>query len=82
MAKKLAGIGSQMIGATPEVSAPVGIAPPAARSGKVVSQYGDNLNFRVPNEFRRRFRTYAAEHDMKLNEVLYEAFEALLHAKP
>jgi len=37
---------------------------------------------RVPNEFRRRFRGYAASHDMKLNEVLYKAFEALLQTSP
>lgn len=37
---------------------------------------GEPLNFRVPAEFRRRFKTYAAQHDMKLNELLYKAFEA------
>lgn len=37
---------------------------------------GEPLNFRVPADFRRRFKTYAAQHDMKLNELLYKAFEA------
>ncbi|PIF25181.1 hypothetical protein CLU88_4556 [Acidovorax sp. 56] len=37
---------------------------------------GEPLNFRVPAEFRRRFKTYAAQHDMKLNELLYKAFDA------
>lgn len=33
------------------------------------------LNFRVPGEFRRRFRMYAAAHDLKLNELLQRAFD-------
>jgi hypothetical protein len=34
------------------------------------------LNFKVPAEFRRRFRQRAAEADLKLNELLREALEA------
>lgn len=34
------------------------------------------LNFRVPASFRREFRTYAATHDLKLNELLRRSFEA------
>lgn len=33
------------------------------------------LNFRVPGDFRRRFRMYAAAHDLKLNELLRLAFD-------
>jgi hypothetical protein len=33
------------------------------------------LNFKVAAEFRRDFKTYAAAHDMKLNELLRRAFE-------
>ena len=33
------------------------------------------LNFRVPGEFRRRFRMYAAAHDLKLNELLRMVFD-------
>jgi len=81
MAKKLAGVAADMIG-TAGV-APAGAANPApVPLVRVKSQYGENLNFRVPNEFRRRFRGYAASHDMKLNEVLYRAFEALLQTSP
>lgn len=32
------------------------------------------LNFKVPARFRREFKTYAAAHDMKLNELLQRAF--------
>lgn len=35
------------------------------------------LNFKVPEEFRREFKTYAAQHNMKLNQVLFDAFVAL-----
>lgn len=34
------------------------------------------LNFRVPAAFRREFKTYAAGHDLKLNELLRRSFEA------
>lgn len=81
MAKKLAGVAANMIG-TEGVAPAGGISPVPVAPAKVKAQYGDNLNFRVPNEFRRRFRGYAASHDMKLNEVLYKAFEALLQTSP
>lgn len=35
------------------------------------------LNFKVPANFRREFKTYAARHNKKLNQLLYEAFAAL-----
>ncbi len=34
------------------------------------------LNFRVPREFRTGFKTYAASHDLKLNQLLKLSFEA------
>ena len=34
------------------------------------------LNFRIPTDFRRAFKTYAARHDLKLNELLLRCFEA------
>jgi hypothetical protein len=33
------------------------------------------LNFRVQASFRREFKTYAAKHDLKLNELLRLSFE-------
>lgn len=33
------------------------------------------LNFRVSADFRRRFRMFAAAHDLKLNELLRLAFD-------
>ena len=33
------------------------------------------LNFRVSADLRRRFRVFAANHDLKLNELLRLAFD-------
>lgn len=78
MAKKLAGLEVAMIESQID---PKPTASPAPVSAKTPNQYGEPLNFRVPKEFRRRFRRYAADNDMKLNEVLYKAFEALLNTR-
>ena len=34
------------------------------------------LNFKVPGEFRRAFKTYAAAHDLKLSKLLRLSFDA------
>ncbi len=39
------------------------------------------LNFRVSAAFRREFKTYAARHDLKLNELLRRGFEAYRQAQ-
>jgi hypothetical protein len=39
------------------------------------------LNFRITASFRREFRTYAATHDLKLNELLRLCFEAYRRQK-
>ena len=39
------------------------------------------LNFRVSNDFRREFKTYAAAHDLKLNELLRRSFAAYKKAQ-
>lgn len=78
MAKKLAGVAADMIGRPPQRQDAVE-GPSTAEAARPATQYGVNLNFRVPAEFRRRFRGYAASHDLKLNEVLIRAFDALVH---
>jgi len=35
------------------------------------------LTFKVSADFKREFRRYAADHDLRLNQVLVRAFEAL-----
>lgn len=32
------------------------------------------LNFKVTKEFRREFKTYASQHDIKMVELLHEGF--------
>lgn len=39
------------------------------------------LNFRVHPGFRREFKTYAASHDLKLNELLRRSFLAYRNAQ-
>lgn len=67
-------------------TAPAGVAKPAPRrrAGKgraaqeehVPSANLEALAFKVPPSFRKRFRSRAAETDMKLNELLFAAFDA------
>jgi len=60
-------------------------APQALESGTRSRKKADKpdpakpmpLNFKVPADFRREFKTYAAQHNKKLNQLLYEAFAAL-----
>lgn len=35
------------------------------------------LNFRVPSEFRKEFKVYAAQKGVHMNELVQHAFEAL-----
>ena len=44
----------------------------ASRSGNAS---GAPLNFRVSESFRREFKIFAAQHGLKLNELLRRSFE-------
>lgn len=59
--------------------APAAAEPrPAARSADPATRT-ENLQalaFKVPQAFRRRFRQRAADADLKLNELLFEALDA------
>ena len=57
--------------ATSTVADLTSAAPERGRSEELVP-----LNFRIPLSFRRAFKTYAAEHDMKLNELLRHCFDS------
>lgn len=46
------------------------------RDDRVPSANLEALAFKVPPSFRKRFRSRAAEADMKLNELLFAAFDA------
>jgi len=58
---------------------------PEAPERPALERAGDGglspLNFRVPANFRREFKTYAARHDLKLNELLRRSFEAYRRAE-
>lgn len=81
---KAAPIGSGLI-KTKEKAAPTANAvPPAevsAPAAPKVYQMGEPLNFRVKPEFKRRFKSTAAHHGLKMNELLVEAFDLWLREK-
>lgn len=60
------------------LSFPAAMPPKAEREGR---EELVPLNFRVAASFRREFKTYAASHDMKLNRLLRECFEAYRQTK-
>ena len=51
--------------------------PPAQTNTEPSPAKATPLNFKVSADFRREFKTYAAQHNKKLNQLLYEAFAAL-----
>jgi hypothetical protein len=81
--------------AAPAVTAPASAPPPSAppQSAPVPRTRTDSaegegreasltpLNFRISASFRREFKTYAAGHDLKLNELLRRSFEAYRRAQ-
>ncbi len=54
-------------------------AAPAAPEPKAESV---PINFKMPPTFVREFKTYAASHGMKLNELLAKAFETYRRDNP
>lgn len=66
-------------GTARKVPSPVG--PGAVQSGgKLEAAPLTALNFKVPQEFHRDFKTFAAQHSKKMVEVLQEAFALLKEA--
>ena len=51
--------------------------PPREIQAEKRAGAGEPLNFRVDPDFRRRFRVYAAQRGMRLQDVLVKAFELL-----
>lgn len=49
---------------------------PVVEPSRAVTADLEGLSFKVPPDFRRRFRQRAVEADLKLNELLFAAFEA------
>lgn len=62
------------VGAAP---APGSASPDGKLSGELTATANlQALAFKVPPAFRRRFRQRAANADLKLNELLFEALDA------
>jgi hypothetical protein len=57
------------------------VRSPARKTAELPQTGTMPLNFKVPSDFRREFKTYAAQHNKKLNQLLYEAFAALKASK-
>jgi hypothetical protein len=51
--------------------------PGIPQRGAPPSSANTPLNFKVPFDFRRKFKTYAAQDNKEMNQLLYEAFAAL-----
>lgn len=76
--KKSAALSSNLV-AIKGAAAPVPDMPTRGASMTVSKDAGtglEPLNFRVSAAFRRDFKTYAAAHDLKLNELLRLGFDA------
>jgi hypothetical protein len=80
---KMKAIGGNLIAtklkAAPEAPSaePASAEAPAAR----VYELGEPLNFRVKKDFKRLFKSTAAQHGLKMNELLVEAFDLWLREK-
>jgi hypothetical protein len=66
--------------AAQSASSKAAIKPPARRAKAEPAEEKEAnlapLNFRISATFKREFKTYAAAHDLKLNELLRRSFEA------
>ncbi len=80
--KKTASLTSGLVASKPSASVP---APSTRAAREAAPHEGGNtipFNFRVTAEFRREFRTYAAMHDLKLNELFMMAAEDYIKRNP
>lgn len=73
MSKKAADLSSSLVAVKGKAVAP---ADAVGRQPEAASSSAAPLNFKVEQEFRRRFRQRAAEADLKLNQLLHEALDA------
>ena len=74
--KKTADLSSSLVAVKGQASPSADVTGRQPEGSPTLSGGGAPLNFKVPAEFRRRFRQRAAEADLKLNELLREALEA------
>ncbi len=46
-----------------------------------VPEHYKHLDFKVPPEFHREFKTWAASHDLSMTALLIEAFQTLRNSQ-
>lgn len=73
---KTANLSSGLVGVKGQAPRPTPVPEPASPVPAATQVGSEPLNFRVTPDFRRRFKVAAAEHGLKLNALLVEAFEA------
>ena len=56
---------------------PQNVSHSAGEPAKRKTPNSTPLNFKVSEDFRREFKTYAAQSNLKLNQLLFDAFAAL-----
>jgi len=80
MAKKALYLEKNMMAPPPSpADTPAATAEP--RPKKAAKDYGEPLNFRVPEEFGQQFRMVALRQRMKLQQLLKECFEVYVREK-
>lgn len=60
----------------------VAAASKAVPQRETIDETLQPMNFKVPSEFHREFKTYAATHGLKMNQLLFKAFETLKKLEP
>jgi len=76
MKKKSAELSAGLVAVKGQASPANDMTGRIANADKAIETGQDPLNFRVSTAFRREFKTYAASHDLKLNELLVKCFES------
>lgn len=74
--KKSADLSASLVAVKGQASPSADATGRQSESSPALATGSAPLNFKVPAEFRRRFRQRAAEADLKLNQLLREALDA------
>ena len=74
--KKTADLSASLVAVKGQASPTADATGRQPEASPALSPASAPLNFKVPPDFRRRFRQRAAEADLKLNELLREALDA------
>jgi len=76
MSKKRAELSAELVAVKGQAAPANDMPGRVTDAGRKPETGQDPLNFRVSAAFRREFKTYAAAHDLKLNELLVKCFES------